>query len=148
MNEFSRSVYAVLSVFLIGFILMLAKNNSSPSEITEGEIMNHIRYLSHENRTGRLPGTRGSKDAIAYIVKNFKSFGLKPGVNGSYIQPFDIQTGIRLGKQNILMIKNDSLDVGVDYLPAGFSANGVFSGQTVFAGYGFQIKKKLKMGRL
>ena len=142
MNEVSRSVYAVLSVFLIGFILMLAKNNSSPSEITEGEIMNHIRYLSHENRTGRLPGTRGSKDAIAYIVKNFKSFGLKPGVNGSYIQPFDIQTGIRLGKQNILMIKNDSLDVGVDYLPAGFSANGVFSGQTVFAGYGFQIKEK------
>ena len=103
MNEFSRSVYAVLSVFLIGFILMLAKNNSSSSEITEGEIMNHIRYLSHENRTGRLPGTRGSKDAIAYIVKNFKSFGLKPGVNGSYIQPFDIQTGIRLGKQNILI---------------------------------------------
>ena len=99
MNEFSRSVYAVLSVFLIGFILMLAKNNSSPSEITEGEIMNHIRYLSHENRTGRLPGTRGSKDAIAYIVKNFKSFGLKPGVNGSYVQPFDIQTGIRLGNK-------------------------------------------------
>ena len=75
MNEFSRSVYAVLSIFLIGFILM-AKNNASPSEITEDEIMSHIRYLSHENRAGRLPGTRGSKDAIAYIVKTLKSLVL------------------------------------------------------------------------
>ena len=38
--------------------------------------------------TGRLPGTRGSKDVIAYLVKNFKSFGVKPGIKGSYISAF------------------------------------------------------------
>ena len=117
MNEFSRSLYAVISIFLIGIVLTVTKNNSSASDITEDEIMNHIRYLSHENREGRLPGTRGSKDAIAYLVKNFKSYGLKPGLNDSYTQPFDIQTDIQIGDGNYLVINGDTMIVDSDYLP-------------------------------
>ncbi len=142
MNEFTRSFYAIISILLIGFILIITGNNSSAAEITEDEIMNHIRYLSHENREGRLPGTRGSKDVIAYLVKNFKSFGVKPGIKGSYAQPFDIQTGIQLGKENMLVVKKDSLTVSLDYLPLSFSATGNFFGEAVFAGYGFQIEEE------
>ena len=109
MNEFSRSLYAVISIILIGIVLTVTKNNSSASDITEDEIMNHIRYLSHENREGRLPGTRGGKDAIAYLVKNFKSYGLKPGLGDLYTQPFDIQTDIQIGDGNYLLINKDTM---------------------------------------
>ena len=142
MNEFSRSLYAVISIFLIGIVLTVTKKNSSASDITEDEIMNHIRYLSHENREGRLPGTRGSKDAIAYLVKNLKSYGLKPGLNDSYTQPFDIQTDIRIGNGNYLVINKDTMIIDSDYLPLFFSSNGNFSGEAVFVGYGFQINEK------
>ena len=133
----------------MGIVLTVTKNNSSASDITEDEIMNHIRYLSHENREGRLPGTRGSKDVIAYLVKNFKSYGLKPGLGDSYTQPFDIQTDIQIGDGNYFVINKDTMIIDSDYLPLFFSSNGNFSGEAVFAGYGFQInEEEPKMGRL
>ena len=142
MNEFSRSIYAVISILLVGFVLIISRSNTSSSEITEDEIMGHIRYLSHENREGRLPGTRGSKDVIAYLIKNLKSYGVRPAFGKSYTQPFNIQTGIQLGPLNNVIINKDTLVVQTDYLPLFFSANGNFSGEVVFAGYGFQINEK------
>ena len=65
MNELSRSIYAVMSILLVGFVLIISRSNTSSSEITEDEIMGHIRYLSHENRQGRLPLT--SDDLIQKI---------------------------------------------------------------------------------
>ena len=38
--------------------------------------MRHIQYLSHEDRKGRKPGTRESRDVIAYLIKELKSLGL------------------------------------------------------------------------
>ena len=142
MNESTRSVYALIGIFLIGFVLIINRSKSSSSEVTEDEIMNHIRYLSHENRSGRLPGTRGSKDVIAYLIKNLKSYGVRPAFGESYTQPFDIQTGIRLGPKNTLMINKDTIVVNSDYLPMFFSANGNYSAEAVFVGYGFQINDK------
>ena len=142
MNENSRSFYAFVGILLIGFVLIINRSKSLSSEITEDEIMNHIRYLSHDNRSGRLPGTRGSKDVIAYLIKNLKSYGVHPAIGESYTQPFDIQTGIRLGPANTLMINKDTLVVNSDYLPMFFSANGNYSGEAVFVGYGFQINDK------
>ena len=131
-----------VSILLIGFVLIISRSNTSSSEITEDEIMSHIRYLSHENREGRLPGTRGSKDVIAYLIKNLKSYGVRPAFGKSYTQPFNIQTGIQLGPLNNIIINKDTLVVQTDYLPLFFSANGNFSGEVVFAGYGFQINEK------
>ena len=142
MNESSRSIYSVISLLLIGFVLVVSRDNTSSPEITEDEIMTHIRYLSHDNRKGRLPGTRGSKDAIAYLIKNFKSYGVKPAFGKSYTQPFDIKTGVQLGPLNNLVINKDTMSIESDYLPLFFSANGSFSGEVVFAGYGFQINEK------
>ena len=142
MNESSRSIYTFIGILLLGFILIFSRRGADPSEITEDEIMKHIRYLSHENREGRSPGTRGSKDVIAYLIKHLRSYGVKPAIDKSYTQPFDIKTGIRLGNINSLEINKDSLSVETDYLPLFFSANGDFSGETVFAGYGFQIMEK------
>ena len=142
MNEFSRSIYGVISILLIGFVLIISRSKTSSSEITEDEIMNHIRYLSHENREGRLPGTRGSKDVIAYLIKNLKSYGVRPAFGKSYTQSFNIQTGIKLGPLNNVIINKDTLVVQTDYLPLFFSANGNFSSEVIFAGYGFQINEK------
>ena len=94
MKEPSRSIYAFICLLLIGGLLIVVNSKGPSKNITEDEIMNHIRYLSHENREGRLPGSRGSKDAIAYLIKELKSYGVSPGYQGSYTQPFDIKTGI------------------------------------------------------
>ena len=97
MNENKRALYLILFIVALGAILIQTKKTGLSSDITSDEIMGHIRYLSHESRGGRFPGTRGSKDVIAYMVKHLKSYGIEPGANNSYVQPFDITSGIKLG---------------------------------------------------
>jgi len=141
MNENTRSLYAFIFIVVLGLVLIQIRRENSFSEITKNEIMGHIRYLSHEKRDGRYPGTRGSKDVIAYLVKRLKSYGVEPGSGQSFIQPFNITTGIELGKNNTLRINDNVLTVGDDYIPLSFSGNGSTSATAVFAGYGFNIEE-------
>ncbi len=141
MNENKKSNYTFVFLLILGFFLIISRSTGPSSEITQDEIMGHIRYLSHPNREGRSPGSRGSKDVISYIIKQFKSYGVKPGVGKSFTQPFDLTIGVALGDTNILIINDDSLIAGQDYTPLSFSTNGSFSGLSVFAGYGFDIKE-------
>jgi len=139
MNENKKTLYAILMFFLIGFALIQNKRSRTDSEITENEIMSHIKYLSHENRAGRSPGSRGSKDVISYITKQFKSYGLQPGINNSFLQPFEFNTGLQFSDSNYVRYNNRLLIPELDYNPLSFSSIGEYSGEVVFAGYGFQI---------
>ena len=98
--------------------------------------------IRDRNRGGRFPGTRGSKDVISYMVKHLKSYGIEPGANNSYVQPFDITSGIKLGDGNYALVNGDSLFTGEDYIPLWFSSNGTTEGSIVFAGYGFDINEE------
>ena len=142
MKENKRSLNTTLFILSLGFILILMRSLGSGSsiEITENEIMDHIQYLSHEDRGGRYPGTRESKDVISYMIRQLKSYGVKPGAgNGAYVQPFNITSGIELGDNNSLILNEDSLQIQSDYIPLWFSGNGAVSAPVVFAGYGFDI---------
>ena len=148
MNKNTNSLYTYILIVILGLAMIQMKNistyqsGSSPS-ITENDIMDHIRYLSHKDRAGRYPGTRESKDVISYLIRQFKSFGVKPGgENGSFVQPFNITDGIELGKNNSMIIDGDSLVTGRDYMPLWFSGNETVSASAVFAGYGFSIDEK------
>jgi len=148
MNKNTNSLYAYILIVFLGLAMMQMKSygtfrsGSSPS-ITENDIMDHIRYLSHKDRVGRYPGTRGSKDAISYLIRQFKSFGVKPGgENESFVQPFNITDGIELGKNNSMIIDGNSLVTGQDYMPLWFSGNETVSASAVFTGYGFSINEK------
>ena len=148
MNKNTNSLYTYILIVFLSLAMIQMKNigtyqsGFSPS-ITENDIMDHIRYLSHKDRAGRYPGTRESKDVISYLIRHLKSFGVKPGGdNGSFVQPFNITDGIELGKYNSMSIDGDSLVTGDDYMPLWFSGNDTVSASAVFAGYGFSIDEK------
>lgn len=112
---------------------------SSNSEISEADLLNHIKFLSSDERMGRYPGSKGSEDAIDYIVKYFKTNKLSPAGENGYLQPFEFITGINLGGQNHLSIQDKHFIVNEDFVPLEFSSNGKIEGNLVFAGYGFTI---------
>ena len=113
---------------------------STSPDILPNEIMNHIRYLSDNDRSGRYPGSIESRDVISYIIRHFRSFGIRPGAeNGSFVQTFNIVDGIELGKHNEMVIAGDSLSLSLDYIPLWFSGNEQVVSSAVFAGYGFSI---------
>ena len=70
-----------------------------------------------------------------------KSYGVGPGAENSYVQPFDITTGITLDNTNYAIINEDSLVLKRDYIPLSFSSSGITEGEVVFAGYGFDINE-------
>ncbi len=62
--------------------------------VTSDEMSDHIHYLASEELEGRMTGTEGMKKARDYIVKEFKSYGLKPGGDtGTWLQKFDTRAG-------------------------------------------------------
>ena len=142
MNENKRALFLIVFIVALGAVLIQTKKTGLSSDITNAEIMDHIRYLSHESRGGRYPGTRGSKDVIAYMTKHLKSYGVEPGLKDSYVQPFDITSGIKLGKRNYAHVNGDSISIEEDYIPLWFSSNGITEGSIVFAGYGFDINEE------
>ncbi len=127
-------------ITILAFISFTGFGGDPNSEITSGELQEHITYLSSEKLAGRLPGTNGDKLAQDYIIENFKSYGLLPaGDNGSYIQSFEMITSVTIGKNNSfteLSPDDRSFTLGVDYTPLGFSTDGNSEATLVFAGYG------------
>src|SRR5262245_38923246 len=55
--------------------------------ITSENLLRHIRELSSDAYTGRLPGTPGEEKSVAWVIAQAKSMGLAPGTpSGTWIQ--------------------------------------------------------------
>lgn len=53
------------------------------------KVKSHITYLASDELEGRAPGTKGEKLAQEYIIKEFKSYGLRPAGEKKFLQHFD-----------------------------------------------------------
>ena len=55
--------------------------------ITAEDLMRHVKALSSDEFEGRAPGTKGEELSVAYLIKEFRRMGLKPGnPDGSFAQ--------------------------------------------------------------
>lgn len=110
------------------------------SEITKEEIYEHIKYLASDKLEGRFPGSTGGVLAMDYLSKEFQTYGLTPFGDSSYIQPFDMITDLKLGKENTLEISNkgnsENYSIEKDWMPLSYSSSGTMKGNLVFVGYG------------
>ncbi len=136
-------------LMLFGFAASLQSQQQTP-EITAGELREHVRFLASDELAGRGSGTSGNARAAAYIEKNLKLWGLKPGgVNGGYFQPFEFVSAVKLGEKNSVTVTGPgipgdgkALVVDVDFRPFGFSSTGTAEGDLVFVGYGVTAPEK------
>ena len=120
----------------------LTIKNKNP-DISANDILDHIKYLSADERQGRFPGSEGSKESVEYIVNQFKSAGIEPAGTDGYNQFFDFTIGIKLSGKNSFSAKGSSYNVSKDYIPLEFSSNGVVSSDLTFVGYGYVIDDSL-----
>jgi hypothetical protein len=110
--------------------------------LAPADLLRHVEALAAPAMEGRASGTPGGERAAAYIAAEFARAGLTPGgEEGSYLQPFEVITGIRLGPANALLFEGlpappTSPAVGRDFIPLSFSAEGSVEGEVLFAGYG------------
>lgn len=64
------------------------------SLITVEALKENLTIIASDAMEGRATGTRGQKMAAAFISHHFENVGLKPPVNGSYYQHFDLYRSV------------------------------------------------------
>ena len=103
----------------------------------------HTSFLASDKLTGRGIDTPGIRLARDYIAGEFARLGLQPGGdNGSYLQSFEVATGVRVNQPTSLTLDNrPALTLNQEWTPLGFSASKKVEAPVVFAGYGITIKE-------
>ncbi len=96
-----------------------------------------VRTLANPDWEGRGVGTKGIERAAAYLERELRQLGLRPGGDGaSFRQSFEVTTGVQVGTPCGIAGAGVSADVGDEFQPIGFSTNGIVRAPVVFAGYG------------
>jgi hypothetical protein len=103
-------------------------------------LLDQVKVLSAPDMAGRASGTPGAERAARHIAAVFQQAGLAPGGDaGTYLQAFQVPTGIRLGAANSLTLLAPArrpLALGRDFAPLTVSEDGAATAPAVFAGYG------------
>ena len=141
-------------VFIVAFLPLalcagsLSANTSPNLALLPGEaaiqadaLLEQIQVLASPQMEGRAAGTPGGSRAAAHIAEAFRKTGLHPlGDRGTYLQAFEVTTGVRLGERNTLALEllgqQKTYEAGLAFTPFGFSEEGKVSGEVAFAGYG------------
>ncbi len=117
----------------------------SIQQIDSNKIKAHVKYLADDKLKGRLPGKEGYQMAVDYVIKQYKSIGLKPaGENGGFTQKVILRKSIlNKEKVNLSVIspsgESKSWVYGTDFLiyPHPEKVSAEVSAPLVFVGAGF-----------
>ena len=148
MNKFYS---VVLIMFLILSATGCAFNRITVPEVTDSEFVaayrNDLKTLSSDEFQGRRPGTPGGKMTQEYLINSFKSIGLEPGSNGSYLQEVKLllakttASGIRavsMDGDSLEMELNTHILAGVKGVETDLS---IADKELVFVGFGTESEK-------
>jgi Zn-dependent M28 family amino/carboxypeptidase len=138
---FAASVFAVSGVLVWSQAGPAALSDEARGKIWWG----HVQYLADPAMKGRLTGSDEYLKAAAYVVDQFKSFGLAPaGVDGGFYQPvkFDVQR-VDASKSSMSLVadgKATPLVLGEDAILGSRSAQvKEVNAPLVFIGYGLHL---------
>lgn len=125
----------LLSVLTVGLA------HAAPPSVPPAEwLLGQVKALSAPEMDGRRSGTPGGDRAARHVSDVFQQAGLRPGGDGgTFLQTFQVPTGIRLGSGNELTILAPApraLALGTDFAPLAVSTDAEVAGEVVFAGYG------------
>jgi Iap family predicted aminopeptidase len=130
--------------FTLGLSAQTFKCGTLSPEARE-RLKRDMEFLASDDLQGRLPGTEGANEAVAYIIRNFQEAGLRPFFPGGFTQQFSAPRPAHLPKQgNWIRIQDDSLFVnsGTTAAPAfvllPYSQSSALEGSSVYIHAGIQ----------
>ncbi len=138
--------------FVLGLLVAVTAAEALAPDFEPDRLITHIRFLSSDEMKGRDNGSPELERAADYIAAQFKEAGLQPGGDStSWFQPFQLQAGLIVGKDNRLTIGHEgrrvSLTLGTSYYPLAAPLNdapeepsaSLENVPLVFAGYGLAV---------
>lgn len=133
-----KTVSRIFPSIIVPALLIYSCNTTKNPEVTNDELLNHIKYLSSDSLKGRLTGSSGDSLAAEYIKSELTSYGMIP-LTGDGLQRFKVTKRLVAGKKNALIINGIPYTSEKDFMPFAFSSDSVLEAEVIFAGYGFNI---------
>ncbi|MBS1656754.1 MAG: M20/M25/M40 family metallo-hydrolase [Bacteroidetes bacterium] len=132
-------------LLLLAWLLTVANVFAQTEEKSAAvaRLQKDVTYLASDELEGRLVGSKGEKVAYTYIIKEYKTLGLKPQGSKGYLQEFPYDAGKKTTGKNELIINGQTLTINTDYFPINISTNKKVKGSIVDVGFGMyapQIK--------
>lgn len=134
-----RPIAFIAGLLFLGFAAsFLFADNSA----VEKRMRRDLAFLASKECEGRGVDTEGLEKAAAYVAKQFREAGLKPGgKNGTYFQPFTVSRPSKLIPGSRLVLHGPQgqtieLKDGEHFSVMGYSGGGKVKAPVVFAGYG------------
>ena len=137
MNRYSRLFVLTLLATLLAACTPRIFPESRPE--TPASPATDVAWLASPALEGRFPGSRGDSLAAEFIRKRMRETGLQMLYDNGF-QRFSLISSVALGDSNLMVVNGAPVTVGTDFLPYSFSSQVPFSGEVVFAGYGFDIR--------
>ena len=119
-------------------VILLIYSCSGKPDVTTGELLTHVRYLSSDSLKGRQAGMPGDSLSAEYIKNELISFGLAP-LSGDGLQRFKVTSRIVPGEENSFSINEKTYTPEKDFTPLAFTSNADLQSEVLFVGYGFNI---------
>lgn len=134
-----KNIYIIISLIFINFSVNSQTDLSTKyaKSITPEELHGHLEILASDEYEGRETGMKGQKLATEYIVDYYKELGIKPSINGTYIQSYPLK---RESSTNSSMeIKNNKYKfINNFFFFPGFKAQTIATEQPIFLGWGIE----------
>jgi Zn-dependent M28 family amino/carboxypeptidase len=138
--------FAFVAALAGGVSGLLMWGQTGANDEAQGKVWwGHVQKLADPSMKGRLTGSEDYLRAAAYVVEQFKAYGLTPaGMDGGYYQPvhFDVQRVIASQSSMNLVVdgKVTPLVLGEDAILGSRSAQvGKVDAPLVFIGYGLHL---------
>ncbi len=124
------------ALFLFAFNAVAPANSSELDWDQEARLLMHVAYLASDSREGRGIGTAGLDSAASYIENRFSESRLEPLFEKTFRQRLHISWGVNSLPGTAVFSDEDTLRLGTDIQPLGFTSDGEARAPAIFVGYG------------
>ncbi len=141
----------ILFILFVVLVNGCAYRQITVPEVTDSDFAsayrNDLKTLSSDKFQGRKPGTPGGKLTQEYLINSFKSMGLEPGNNGSYLQEVKLVSSVGTAS-DIVIVNSEGDSLNTDWnkhiLPLIKGVDNdlsIANKELVFVGYGAESEK-------
>jgi len=115
-----KNTVATLTLCLLSIVVF-----AQPGKNRIKTLEKNVSFLADDKLEGRRAGSKGEKLASDFISTAFKKHKLQPlGVDGGFLQPFEINDGLAVEGNSFLKTGNSVLVLHEDFFPMPFSNTG------------------------
>ena len=140
----TRRLPIVLLCVLLMLSALTAQSGRAPhiESITERELRADLFFLASDGLQGRLTNTPENAIAADWVLSQFEGLGLRGGGHGGGFEHRYALMTASIGEGNSMRVGAPtaalhlSAQVGEDFYPHRYSANGTIAGALIFAGFG------------